>query len=117
MHQRTTRSLVFICAVTANLWGTAAAQTSGGGISLSPAVVELKGSAGQAHRQTLSLTNSTQVPLAFELLAEDIVIENGQRSFLSAGQRADSQQRSPPEPPVPPHCAPSLAGPGVPGAV
>jgi hypothetical protein len=84
------RSLMLICVVAASLQATAAAQTSGSGISLSPAVVELKGSAGQAHRQTLSLTNSTQVPLAFELVAEDIVVENGQRSFVPAGQRADS---------------------------
>jgi hypothetical protein len=84
------RSL-FICLAAANLWGVVAAQAPrGAGISLSPAVVELKGTAGQAHRQTLSLTNTTQVPLAFELAAEDIVIENGQRSFVPAGQRADS---------------------------
>ena len=60
------------------------------GISLVPSVVELKGTSGQAHRQTLSLTNSTTLVLEFELVAEDIVIENGRRMFLQAGQRADS---------------------------
>lgn len=60
------------------------------GISLTPAVVELKGSAGQAHRQTLSLTNHTDRVLAFELIAEDIVVMEGRRAFLPAGQRADS---------------------------
>jgi hypothetical protein len=61
-----------------------------GGISLTPAVVELQGSPGQAHRQTLRLTNHTGLNMAFELVAEDVVIENGVRTFLPAGLRQDS---------------------------
>lgn len=66
------------------------AQAVDTGISLTPAVVELKGTFGQAHRQALSVTNNTQLVLEFELVAEDIVIENGRRTFLQAGQRPDS---------------------------
>ncbi len=67
----------------------AAAAGDGGGISLSPSVVMLKGTAGQAHRQALRLTNTTERELTFDLVAEDIVAE-GERKFLPAGDRADS---------------------------
>lgn len=59
------------------------------GISLSPSVVMLKGTPGQAHRQALHLTNATEHELTFDLIAEDIVA-NGERIFLRAGERADS---------------------------
>lgn len=60
------------------------------GISLSPAVVMLNGQPGQAHRQTLRLTNHTSTELAFSLEAQDVVAEDGQRVFTPAGERADS---------------------------
>jgi hypothetical protein len=60
------------------------------GISLTPAVVTLKGEYGQSHRQSLRLTNHTSRELSFELVAEDIVATNGQRVFLRAGDRPDS---------------------------
>ncbi len=60
------------------------------GISLSPAVVMLSGRPGQAHRQTLRLTNHTSRDLSFTLLAQDVVAENGRRAFLDAGVRPDS---------------------------
>jgi len=87
------RRQVAFCILGVCLLGAVPAQTQelpSSGISLTPAVVELKGSVGQAHRQSLSLTNNTQLSLEFELLAEDIVIENGRRTFLPAGQRSDS---------------------------
>lgn len=60
------------------------------GISLSPAVVMLKGQPGQGHRQTLRLTNHTSIELAFELTAQDVVADEGRRVFLAAGERSDS---------------------------
>jgi hypothetical protein len=60
------------------------------GISLSPSVVMLSGEAGQAHRQTLRLTNHTARELAFTLEAQDVVVEDGRRTFLAAGERAGS---------------------------
>ncbi len=66
-----------------------AAASAAGGISLSPSVVMLKGTSGQAHRQALHLTNATEHEIAFDLIAEDIVA-NGERKFLRAGERADS---------------------------
>jgi hypothetical protein len=60
------------------------------GISLSPSVVMLAGQPGQAHRQTLRLTNHTSRELAFRLEAQDVVADEGRRTFLAAGERAGS---------------------------
>jgi hypothetical protein len=60
------------------------------GISLSPSVVMLTGKAGQAHRQTLRLTNHTSRELTFTLEAQDVAAEEGRRTFLAAGERARS---------------------------
>ena len=61
-----------------------------GGISLSPSVVMLAGQRGQAHRQTLRLTNHTARELAFKLEAQDVVADDGRRVFIPAGERAGS---------------------------
>jgi hypothetical protein len=72
-----------------------AGQTAGpsgprNGISLSPSVVMLSGQAGQAHRQTLRLTNHTSHELAFRLEAQDVIAEEGRRTFVGAGERPGS---------------------------
>jgi hypothetical protein len=61
-----------------------------GGISLSPSVVMLAGKPGQAHRQTLRLTNHTSRELVFRLEAQDVITEHGQRTFVAAGERPGS---------------------------
>lgn len=77
----------FVLAVlTAALAGSSSAQT----ISLSPAVVELKGTLGQSSTQTLTLTNGMKVPMDFDLVAQDVVIRDGKRVFVDAGAAADS---------------------------
>jgi hypothetical protein len=60
------------------------------GISLSPSVVILKGQPGQAFRQTLRLTNHTSRELAFRLEAQDVVADDGRRTFIAAGERTGS---------------------------
>jgi hypothetical protein len=60
------------------------------GISLSPSVVTLSGQPGQSHRQTLRLTNHTSRELAFRLEAQDVVVDDGRRTFVAAGERAGS---------------------------
>ena len=69
-----------------------AGRSSGprGGISLSPSVVMLSGQPGQAHRQTLRLTNHTSRELAFRLEAQDVVADEGRRAFIAAGERSGS---------------------------
>jgi hypothetical protein len=79
----------------AQIGGSMAGQTTDssgprGGISLSPSVVMLTGRPGQAHRQTLRLTNHTSRELAFTLEAQDVVTEEGRRTFTAAGERPGS---------------------------
>jgi hypothetical protein len=81
--------------VLTQMGGSFAGQTTGNsdirsGISLSPSVVMLAGQPGQAHRQTLRLTNHTSRELAFRLEAQDVVADEGRRSFLAAGERPGS---------------------------
>lgn len=59
-------------------------------ISLSPAVVMAKGSFGQGLTQTLSFTNQTGRDLTFELVAEDVIVKSGKRSFVPAGETPGS---------------------------
>lgn len=66
--------------------GPASAQS----ITLSPAVVQLRGTLGQSSTQTLTLTNMTTVPMAFDLVAQDVIVRDGARVFLDAGAQADS---------------------------
>lgn len=63
-----------------------ATAASAGTLSLSPAVVNLRGEAGQSTTQRLTLTNATNVPVSFDLAAEDIVVKNGKRLFVPAGE-------------------------------
>lgn len=59
-------------------------------ISLSPAVVMAKGNFGQGLTQTLTLTNQTARDFAFEMVAEDVVVKDGKRTFVAAGETPNS---------------------------
>ena len=59
-------------------------------ISLSPAVVMAKGNFGQGLTQTLTLTNQTGREFAFEMVAEDVMVKDGKRVFVPAGETPDS---------------------------
>jgi hypothetical protein len=59
-------------------------------ISLSPAVVMAKGNFGQGLTQTLTLTNQTARDFAFEMVAEDVIIKDGKRVFVAAGESPNS---------------------------
>ena len=87
--------LWFVPLLLAQIGGSIAGQTADtggprGGISLSPSVVMLSGQPGHAHRQTLRLTNHTSRELAFKLEAQDVIAEEGRRTFLAAGERPGS---------------------------
>jgi hypothetical protein len=66
--------------------GPLSAQT----LSLAPAVVQLKGTLGQSSTQVLTLSNGLTTPMAFDLVAQDVVVRDGVRVFLEAGAQADS---------------------------
>lgn len=56
-----------------------------GALSLSPAVVMLRGEQGQSTTQTLRLVNGTSRTFSFDLVAEDVAAPDGQRTFEDAG--------------------------------
>jgi hypothetical protein len=75
-----TRALVvFLLTV---LGGTAAAQS----LTLSPAVVPLGGRPGQSTSQRLTLFNGTDQAMSFRLVAKDVVVRDGTRTFVEAGE-------------------------------
>ena len=67
------------------LVATFALHADDGAVSLSPAVVMLRGDYGQSTTQTLRLVNGTSQAFQFELIAEDAVVRDGKRTFVEAG--------------------------------
>jgi len=61
-----------------------------GALSASPAVVMLRGTAGQSTTQVLTIMNSTSQPFSFEMVARDVVVRNGARTLVDAGKVAGS---------------------------
>jgi hypothetical protein len=91
----------FVCAAALCLPAVAGAQTAPAppppapetakpSISLSPAVIMAKGSFGQGLTQTLTLSNQTGRDFAFEMVAEDVIIKDGKRVFVPAGETPNS---------------------------
>jgi hypothetical protein len=78
MMKRTVLLAVLLAAVPA----LRAAQSS---MSVSPAVVMLRGEAGQSTTQALTFTNGTSQSLAFEMKAMDAVVRDGKRVFVEPG--------------------------------
>lgn len=59
-------------------------------LSLSPAVVLARGAFGQSLSQTLTITNDTGNEFTFEMAAQDVVVKDGKRVFVPAGETANS---------------------------
>jgi len=74
--------LILVCAT--------AAYAGDGTLSVSPAVIMLRGEAGQSTTQRMLLTNGTSRPFSFDLIAEDVVVRNGKRVLVPAGETAGS---------------------------
>jgi hypothetical protein len=55
-------------------------------VSLSPAVAVVNCKFGQSTTQTLTLTNRTDQELVFEMIAEDVIVKDGKRIFVAAGE-------------------------------
>lgn len=55
-------------------------------VSLAPAVIMASGTYGQSLTQRLTVSNQTGQVFDFQMVAEDIVAQNGKRVFLPAGQ-------------------------------
>ncbi len=59
-------------------------------VSLAPAVVMVRCKFSQGDTHTLTLTNQTQQDFAFEMVAEDVVVRDGKRGFVPAGETPGS---------------------------
>jgi hypothetical protein len=59
-------------------------------LSLSPSVVTAKGTYGQSLTQTLTLSNRTAGDFAFEMIANDVLMRDGKREFIPAGETPHS---------------------------
>lgn len=76
--------------LTAAILAAATLHAADGTLSVSPAVVMLRGNPGQSTTQKLTIFNSTSRPYAFEMVAKDVVVRGGERSFVDAGTRPGS---------------------------
>lgn len=77
---------LFLAAVAAAVLPVSA-QTS---LSLTPAVIMAKGNFGQSLTQKLTINNQTPNIFHFEMMAEDIVVRDGKRIFMPAGEAENS---------------------------
>ncbi|MFY9559840.1 MAG: hypothetical protein WAQ52_06375 [Terriglobales bacterium] len=73
---------------------TAATIPHAPSISLSPAVIMLQAKPGQSTTQTLTVSNQTAGQFAFELDALDVVVRDGKRVFVPAGETVDGIART-----------------------
>jgi hypothetical protein len=58
-------------------------------ISLSPAVITVRGRPGQSTTQNLTIVNHTANEIRFTLATEDVLVRDGKRAYLPAGQVAN----------------------------
>ena len=61
-----------------------------GTLSVSPAVVMLQGNVGQSTTQTMTIMNVTSEPMSFDMTAKDVVMRDGKRTLVNAGELAGS---------------------------
>lgn len=59
-------------------------------LALSPAVIRASGTFGQSLTQKLTISNETPNVFAFQMIAEDVVVQDGKRAFLPAGKEPGS---------------------------
>jgi hypothetical protein len=55
-------------------------------ITLSPAVIALQAAPGQSTTQGLTVSNQTPGPVAFDLEAYDVIVRDGKRIYVKAGE-------------------------------
>jgi hypothetical protein len=72
------------------LAAAALAHAEPGALSVSPAVIMLRGGSGESTTQRVLLTNGTSRPFSFDLVAQDVVVRGGRRVLVPAGETAGS---------------------------
>jgi hypothetical protein len=66
------------------------ADTHNGALTLSPAVVMLRGTYGQSTTQRVAMTNGTSQPFSCDVVVEDVIVRDGRRQFAAAGATTGS---------------------------
>ncbi len=64
--------------------------TAQAALSLTPAVIMAKGTYGQSLTQKLTINNQTGNVFQFRMMAEDILVKDGKRVFVPAGEEENS---------------------------
>ena len=59
-------------------------------VSLAPAIVMVRCKFSQSDTEVMTLTNQTQQDFVFEMAAEDVVVQDGKRGFVPAGETPGS---------------------------
>lgn len=77
--------ILFLAATALHAGESALSRAGDGALSLSPAVIALRGNPGESTRQTLLLHNGTTLALTFDVEAQDVVTKDGRRQFARAG--------------------------------
>jgi hypothetical protein len=63
-------------------------------VSLAPAIVMVRCKFSQSYTQMLTLINQTQREFVFEMVAQNVVVRDGKRRFVPAGETARSIERA-----------------------
>lgn len=79
------KSLAVMMTLLAGLAAAVPLRAGNGALSVSPAVVMLRGETGQSTTQTLTFTNGSSQSHAFEMKALDAVVRNGKRIYVEPG--------------------------------
>jgi hypothetical protein len=69
---------------------SSAVQHARSSVSLAPAIVMVRCKFSQSYTLMLTLVNQTQQELVFEMVAEDVVVRDGKRAFVPAGETPGS---------------------------
>ena len=65
---------------------SSAPQPARSSVSLAPAIVMVRCKFGQSYTQMLTLINQTDQEFVFEMVAQDVVVRDGKRGFVPAGE-------------------------------
>lgn len=85
MIRKRMKTTMLVMTAIAALQSTNTLRAGNGALSVSPAVVMLRGETGQSTTQALMFTNGSSQPLAFEMKAQDAVVRNGKRVYVEPG--------------------------------
>lgn len=85
IHKPMIRRLILTIGLCAAATAHAAITAPSGALTVSPAVVTMKGTFGQSTVQRVSLTNGTSQLFACDVLVQDVLVQNGRRVFANAG--------------------------------